>query len=234
MRKLILATVFAAFAVPAFSADLPRKAPAYAPPPPPPFSWTGIYIGGDIGYGWGKSDGLSTNAAGLFPTPYSFNPNGVIGGGFIGANYQFNQFVIGVEADWQAADLDGAQDIPAIGGSIHVSTKVNDYGSLRGRLGFAWDRFLIFGTGGWAWGNGHTFYGVTGAPPAVTRNINSSGWTAGAGVEYAFTNNWLARLEYRYTDLGTQSYVDPATNSADTGNPVTINDIRLGLAYKFW
>jgi outer membrane immunogenic protein len=230
MRKLLMAAAIVAISIPASAADLPVKAPAYVAPPPP-FSWTGIYIGGDIGYGWGTSDGTLTNASGFFPVPYSFDPNGVVGGGFIGANYQINQFVIGVEADWQAADLSGSQSVTG----YTINTKVNDYGSVRGRLGYAWDRWMIFGTGGWAWGNGHTSYALAGTT-FYTNGLNggNGGWTAGGGVEYAFTNNWLARVEYRYTDLGSHSYVDVASNSAETGNRVTINDVRLGIAYKFW
>lgn len=220
----------------AFAADKPvaparvyTKAPIMAPA----FSWTGFYIGGDVGYGWGTSTGTSTNATGVFPLPYSASPNGVIGGGFIGYNYQIDQFVVGVEADWQAANNSGSVNA-ILPPSYTMTTKVNNYGSLRGRLGYAMDRWMIFATGGWAWGSASTSYGFTGAAaPFYTNSFNGNGYTAGAGFEYAFMNNWLARVEYRYTDLGSRSYVDVPTNSAETGNRVTINDVRLGIAYKF-
>jgi outer membrane immunogenic protein len=227
----LLATVAAiGFAPVASAADLPTKGPYYkAPVAAPAFSWTGFYIGGDVGYGWGTSDGTLTNSGGTSPVPYSADPNGIIGGGFLGYNYQINQFVVGVEADWQAADLTGS----ASSAAYTMSTRVNDYGSLRGRLGYAMDRWLVFATGGWAWGKASTSYGFTGAAPFFTNTFTGNGWTAGGGVEYAITNNWLARIEYRYTDLGSHSYIDVPSNSGETGNRVTVNDVRLGVAYKF-
>lgn len=215
--------------MPAAPARVYTKAPIMAPA----FSWTGFYIGGDVGYGWGGSTGTSTNAAGAFPLAYSANSTGVIGGGFLGYNYQINEFVVGVEADWQFANNSGS-GIGVLPPSYTMTTKINNYGSLRGRLGYAMDRWMIFATGGWAWGSASTSYGFTGAAaPYYTNSFNGNGWTAGAGFEYAFMNNWLARVEYRYTDLGSSSYTDVTSNSGETGNRVTINDVRLGIAYKF-
>ena len=232
----LLATVAAiGFASVASAADLPTKGPYYkAPMAAPAFSWTGFYLGGDVGYGWGRSSGTGTDSAGLGLTPYDYDTNGVIGGGFLGYNYQINQFVVGVEADWQAADLKGnSGSFTNPGATYTFSTNVNNYGSLRGRLGYAVDRWLVFATGGWAWGYASTSFAFTGTPPFSTNSGNRSGWTGGGGVEYAITNNWLARLEYRYTDLGSRAYVDVPNDSADTGNRITVNDVRLGVAYKF-
>ena len=93
---------------------------------------------------------------------------------------------------------------------------------------------MVFGTGGFAWGNWETSYGFIGTPAFVTSDVSShAGWTAGAGVEYAFADNWLGRVEYRYTDLGRAGFVSAATNSSELGNRVTINDVRVGIAYKF-
>ncbi|WP_458756271.1 outer membrane protein [Afipia sp. TerB] len=233
MKKILLATTILTMGVASASAaDLApyTKAPPIAAPI---FTWTGFYIGADVGYGFGRSEGQSSNAFGAFPLPYSYDPDGIMGGGFIGANYQFNQFVIGIEADWQAADLNG--DSGAIGGGpFTLSTSVRDYGSVRGRLGIAFDRVLLFGTGGWAWGSFSTSYAFTGFPAYLVNRVDSSsGWAAGAGIEYAFTNNVLARIEYRYTDLGSTSFVSFPTNTAEAGNRVTINDVRVGIAYKF-
>jgi outer membrane immunogenic protein len=159
--------------------------------------------------------------------------NGAIGGGFVGGNYQINQFVLGVEGDWQWANLTGNSGaIPSLGagGPFTISSSVKDYGSIRGRLGVAFDRFLVFGTGGWAWGNYSTSY----APIGLTNSVSSSnGWAAGGGVEYAFTDNILGRVEYRYTGLGSSSFANVPTGFAEAGNKVTINDIRAGIAYKF-
>ena len=235
MKWKLLATVALAAlgSANALAADMPQrpvyKAPVMMAPSP---TWTGFYIGGDVGYGWVTSDGTLTDSAGAFPVPYSADANGVIGGGFLGYNYQINQFVVGIEGDWQAADLTGSASSPLFAGYT-MSTKVNDYGSLRGRLGYAMDRWLIFATGGWAWGSASTSYAVTGTPAFYKNSFTGNGWTVGGGVEYAVTNNWLARFEYRYTDLGSHGYVDTVSNSAETGNRITVNDVRLGVAYKF-
>jgi len=152
------------------------------------------------------------------------------------ATNTYGKVVLGIEADWQASDLNGSGIFPnSVGTLYNIGTNVKDYGSVRGRLGFAFDRWMLFGTAGWAWGSWNTSYGFAGAPgPFVTMNVQSTdGWTAGAGIEYAFTNNFLGRVEYRYTDLGRASFVDIGTNSAELGNRVTINDVRVGLAYKF-
>ena len=235
MKKLALATVAisALLTGAASAADLAARPYTKAPMMAPAFSWTGFYVGADVGYGWGRSTGTLTNAAGLAPQNYSIDPSGVIGGGFVGYNWQFSNIVLGIEADWQASDLKGSGLTNTL--LYNIRTSVSDYGSVRGRLGFAFDRWMMFGTAGWAWGSWDTSYGFAGAAgPFVTMNVQSTdGWTAGAGVEYAFTNNILGRVEYRYTDLGRATFVNIPTNSAELGNRVTINDVRVGIAYKF-
>jgi outer membrane immunogenic protein len=166
---------------------------------------------------------------------------GPFAGAFIGGNYQFNRFVVGAESDWQGANLIGNsqknEPLGAAGvfpgGPFTISTTVKDYASVRGRLGIAFDRFLLFGTGGWAWGNPSTAYAVTGAAPFVTNGGNAYGWTAGIGLEYALTDNVLGRVEYRYTNLATSGFVNVPIDSADTANRVPICDLRAGIAYKF-
>lgn len=239
MKKIALAAaaLSALLTGAASAADLAARPYTKAPPMAAAvYNWTGFYLGADVGYGWGRSTGTLATAAGLSPVNYSLDPSGVIGGGFIGYNFQFTNVVLGVEADWQASDLNqgGNFVLAAPLTTYTIRTKVNDYGSVRGRLGLAFDRWMIFGTGGFAWGSWDTSYAFAGTPPFVTAGVSShAGWTAGAGVEYAFAENWLARVEYRYTDLGRASFVSAATNSSDLGNRVTINDVRFGIAYKF-
>jgi outer membrane immunogenic protein len=238
-RVLLGGAALAALGAPAMAADLGRPAPApvytKAPPPPTTYSWTGFYVGGDAGYGWANSNGTLTTAAGAPLAPYSYDVNGPIAGGFIGGNYQINQFVLGLEGDWQWSNLTGnGGSIASVGagGPFAISTTVNNYGSIRGRLGVAFDRFLVFGTGGWALGNFSTSYVSGVAPLGSVGGSSANGWTVGGGVEYAFTDNLLGRVEYRYTDLGTVSGT-PSVGFAEAGNNLTINDIRVGLAYKF-
>jgi opacity protein-like surface antigen len=110
---------------------------------------------------------------------------------------------------------------------------VKDYASLRGRLGVAFNRFLAFGTVGWAWGNPLMSYALVGEAPFVNQGGRATGWTAGVGVDYAVTESVFARFEYRYTGLTTAGFVSPATNSAEASIQVPINDLRAGIAYKF-
>jgi outer membrane immunogenic protein len=241
MKMLLASTALLTIASgSAMAADLSRPSAAPAPvytkaPMMAPFSWTGIYVGGDVGYGYAQSAGTVAAAGGGFASvPYSFNVNGPIAGGFVGGNYQMGQYVFGAEADWQWANLTGNSGaVPGFGTLITAATTVKSYGSARGRLGYAVDHWLFFGTAGWAWGSWSTTYGPAGGAVLATDNASSTkGWTAGAGIEYAFTNNILGRVEYRYTDLGSVSFVAPGLIS-ELGNKVTISDIRAGLSFKF-
>jgi opacity protein-like surface antigen len=232
----------AAVAAPATYTRPPSPALVYKSPPASyAYDWTGFYLGSDGGYGWATPKETLTSAAAIPLTPYSYGVNGPLAGLFIGGNYQFHKFVVGVEGDWQWSNLIGnSQTLAPLGaagafpnGPFAISTTVNDYSSIRGRLGVAFDRCLVFGTGGWAWGNPSTSYALTGAAPFVTNGGNSTGWTAGAGVEYAFTDNVFGRIEYRYTDLRTAGFVNVATNATEAGSNLPISDLRAGIAYKF-
>ena len=174
--------------------------------------------------------------------PYSYGVNGTFAGGFIGGNYQFNQLVVGAEGDWQRSRLTGnSQQLAPLGaagafpgGPFLISTTIKDYGSLRGRVGVAFDRFLAFGTAGWACGNLSTSYALIGAAPFATNSSDCArGWTAGAGIDYAFTDDVFGRIEYRYTNLATSAFANVPADSADTGNRSPISDIRVGVAFKF-
>jgi opacity protein-like surface antigen len=205
-----------------------------------PYPWTGFYFGADGGYGWQRSTGTLTTAAEAVLTPYDYRATGPFAGVFVGGNYQFNWLVLGVEGDWQWSNLTGnSQSLAPLGatgalpaGPFTVSTTTKDYGSIRGRLGFAFDRFLVFGTAGWASGDPSIAFALTGAAPFVTTGGKSSGWSAGAGVDYAITDTVLGRVEYRYTNLETLGFVNSSTNSADTGTRAPISDFRVGIAYK--
>ena len=148
--------------------------------------------------------------------------------------------MLGVEEDWQWSNLTGnSQTLAPFGatgaltaGRFAVSTTTKDYGSIRGRLGVTFDRFLIFGTAGWTVGNPSTAFALTGAAPFVSIGGKSNGWTAGGGVEYAITDTILGRIEYRYTNLEAVGFVNAPTNSADAGSRAPISDLRVGVAYK--
>ena len=230
-------------------AGAPPAAPAGAlspalvyksPPGRYTYDWTGIYFGADGGFGWTTFNGTLLDAIGTPLTPFSYRVNGPVAGLFVGGNYQINKAVLGVEGDWQWSNLLGNNQVLApLGaagtfpsGPFLVSTTVKDYASVRGRLGLAFDRFLVFGTGGWAWGNPLTSYALVGAAPFFNNGGSSTGWTAGLGVDYAFTDSVVGRIEYRYTSLETSGFVSTATNTAAASDRLPISDLRAGIAYK--
>jgi opacity protein-like surface antigen len=229
-------------ATPAYLQRPSAPVPGYkAPHAGDPYNWSGVYIGGDGGYSLASSNGTLTTAAGAALAPYAYNVTGPFSGVFLGGNYQINRLVAGMEGDWQRSNLIGNNEtqspIGAAGafpnGPFTISTTIKDSGSIRGRLGVAFDRFLLFGTGGWAWGNPSMSYALLGSAPFVSNGGNSFGWTAGAGVDYAFTNDVFGQIEYRYTNLGTPALMNVATNTAEAGNRLPISDMRIGIAYKF-
>ncbi|MGX1743101.1 outer membrane protein [Bosea sp. NPDC055353] len=216
MKKYLLASVAALGLVAAgaaSAADLPsRKGPIAAPVyMPPAFTWTGFYVGANAGYGWGNvnADGFA-NVGDL---------DGFVGGGQIGYNYQMGQFVVGLEADLQAADLSSGNNLGLVG------VKTDYFGTVRARVGVAFDRFMPYITGGWAYGNVKT------SIPAIgfsSDRSHTGGFAVGGGLEYAVTNNIIAGVEYLYVDLGEKSILGGGTK---VGTDFSV--VRARLSYKF-
>ncbi len=237
-RQILLASVGAiAIAGSAFAADLPSRAPppVYLPPVPI-FTWTGLYLGGQVGYAWG-SDPIDEVDA-VFGDNAFFNdkPNGVIGGAHAGYQLQFAQWVVGVEGTVDGTSIHGTRTSgpPLI---VTMSTRPDVQGSIRGRLGVAFDRVLIYGTGGAAFTNQTDGYSV-GFPFFLqeTDTKTRTGWTVGGGLEYAVTNNWSIRAEYRYSDFGRSP--DFPFSSITFGNVsfthhLTESQVQAGFSYKF-
>jgi outer membrane immunogenic protein len=210
----------------AYAADLP-SAPIEAPAVTLPlaFDWTGFYVGAQIGYAWGNSD---TDFTGGFTTS-STDPDGVVGGVHIGYNAQFNQIVVGLEGDIEASSMSGDESSGGAFGSTS-SVDVNWQGSVRARLGYAMDNVLPYITGGVAFADVDVDSAITGFSSS-SYSDTLTGWTVGAGVEYAFTQNITGRVEYRYTDFGdTNGEVDGGeTASTD----LKTHAVRVGISYKF-
>jgi outer membrane immunogenic protein len=248
LRQILMASVgVIALAGTAVAADLPSRAPppVYLPPVPI-FTWTGIYVGGQIGYAWGSQHTSFGDNFGDFAS-FSYNTSGVIGGAHVGYNLQLNQFVIGLEGD-----VDGTSQRKSAAifvneggffpGAANFNTSHNIEGSIRGRLGYAWDRVLIYGTGGVAFGGFNTevcgnFVGFGGCTSASTTRV---GWTVGGGLEYAITNNWSIRGEYRYTDFGhatvfANGFDNPILGAAGAfvNRHFVENRVQVGFSYKF-
>lgn len=223
IRRLFLPLAGLAAAVPAFAADIPYQAPAEAPALPL-FTFTGLYLGGQIGYAWG------TDTLTLYPWGIGthFTPNGIIGGAHVGYNWQMNQFVAGLEGDVEGTGIDTSY---SPGGPLYT-TQIPVQGSIRARLGVVFDRALLYATGGAAFAGFNTSYTGFGFEED---SHTQAGWTIGGGIEYALTGNWSLRAEYRYTDFG--HLTDPTPFVFGLGTTVTHheteNAVRAGFSYKF-
>ena len=229
MKRILMAAALAlAAGGQALAADLPQPAPppprapaTYVPVPVPVFSWTGIYFGINGGYGFGTGD-FSSGAT-------VSSVNGFLVGGTLGGNYQWNQFVLGIEGDGAWTNLDGTTTTTC--GPPSCEVKSTWLATARGRAGYAIDRILIYGTGGGAFGN---VQAAAGALPFSSST--QTGWTAGAGVEFAFTPNLTGKVEYLYVDLGSLACAQAICGGPATGRglDLTENVVRVGVNYKFW
>ena len=209
----------AAMVSPSFAADLPRpayKAPIYVAP----FSWSGFYVGINGGYGWGKSSwsqpGVSTG---------DFTIKGPLVGGTLGYNLQTGSFVWGLEADADISFIKGSTTVNC--GGAGCETRNRWLATGRGRIGYAWDRFLPYVTGGVAFGD----IKMTN-PASLSETKTKVGWTAGAGVEYAFMGPWSAKIEYLYVDLG-KATCAAATCGLDTDVKFNAHIGKIGVNYRF-
>lgn len=224
MRKLLLASVaLAAVSAPAFAADLPSR--KYEPAAPvvyaPAFTWTGFYAGLNAGVGFSQSNNTNVTVNGVTTSYSSGNNNGFVGGAQAGYNWQMGQIVFGGEADIQYADL-GRKN--SVGGFYYGGSSGNYFGTVRARVGYAFDRALIYVTGGLAYGD------VGGG----ISNDTKAGYTVGGGLEYAFTNNWTAKIEGLYVniDRGSGRFVAP-TYVVNVDKNSDFGVVRVGLNYKF-
>jgi outer membrane immunogenic protein len=238
MKRLLLSSLaFAALAVgPALAADLPRKAPpAYIPPAPPPITWTGCYIGANIGGAFGNAS--ATFDAGEVST----NGSGFAGGGQIGCDYQFagTGWVIGFRDMFDGTSNKRSRTIgfgPLAGGVANFNNQWFD--TLTGRIGYAVaPTWLLYGQGGVAWG--HTSTNITFNGVQIGQGSNTrSGWTAGGGVEWMFAPHWSAFLEGNYMDFGTSNRTAFGTLVCVTGCSWSVKateaTVLVGVNYRFW
>ena len=222
MRRIFLALIMGVLSGQALAADLPRPvppppgAPVAFVPPPPPFTWSGIYIGGNAGYSFGTT---TLSLGGL--SGAGFSTNGIVAGGTIGGNYQAGAFVFGAEGDF---DWDNIKGNPSACVGCQVSSSW--FATARGRVGVAWDRLLFYGTAGAAFQN--VKFAVT-APPLLTpltTTVSPFGWTAGGGIEFAISPNWSVKAEYLYVDFQNET-IGPGTFR------LIENVVRGGVNYRF-
>ena len=195
-------------------------------------SWTGLYLGAQAGYGWGKDrikDEL-IGSPGFSDWNDHFDMDGTTGGVYAGYNYQRGTWVYGLEFNVESANIKGDDAKWPFGDKI--TAKINGQGAARARVGYAFGPALLYATGGLAFANVKTDYYDAGATDSYSQT--RAGWTLGVGAEYAFAPNWTGRLDYQYADFG--RLTDPATTT-DPGwqyhHDITTNAVRLGVGYKF-
>jgi outer membrane immunogenic protein len=265
LKVAVVGAVIHMTVVGAFAADLPA-APVYtkAPVPTPVYNWGGWYVGGNVGYGWGDNTNPTVSyvdpggffgtagyfAAGGNVTP-NVSPHGVIGGGQIGFNWMLSpNWVGGLVTDLQGSGMKAsATNFVAPGGGFTPSNQINGeqinwFGTLRAKMGYAQNNWLLYGTGGLAYGGVNTSgsFNILGIPPATpvpgTNSTTKVGWTAGAGLNYGLTPNWIIGFEYLYVDLGRVSYTEtfnvvPVLSVNTVSNRAAANIARVSLDYKF-
>lgn len=257
-RTLFAGAIALTVASPALAADLPvappPRAPAtYVPVVAPVYNWGGVYIGLNAGGSWMSQGNTSFTctpvAVGACVTGtssgQSFSNSGFTGGGQLGVNFQTGQWLFGVEGDAEylsnKSTVSTATDFSGIAGSNTTHAFTTDFlSTVRGRLGFAWDRTLIYGTGGLAMAEyqvQRTQVGAGLAAAGATQTVNNFriGWAAGAGVEYAFSDMVTGRVEYLVAGLQSvnDTYTFGATTVTASSPTEYINIVRGGLNFKF-
>jgi outer membrane immunogenic protein len=253
---LTLATVGQASAGDLGAPVPPQPPTSYVPRVAPVTNWGGLYIGANGGYGFGNSNWSDGNNAVL--TTGNFNTSGALVGGTFGANFQADALVLGIEADLDWSGIKGGLTTSPPNGfcnlPVNVSltasgstceTKSDWLGTVRARVGYAADRFLVFATGGAAFGSVQTGLTGAGAGAGSFQSATNYGWTVGAGVEVALFSNWTAKVEYLYVDLGSATCNALASCGVDAINfttgiipandtvRFTTNLVRFGVNYKF-
>jgi outer membrane immunogenic protein len=233
---LVLSVGFAAAAAGADIAPMYTKAPLA----PAYYNWTGCYAGIQAGYGWGKSKFSDPSGTAFAPPGQSVTetPQGGLIGGQAGCDYQFaGRWVAGIEiADAYADIRRGGLTDPFFDSKSEFDARTNNLGSVTGRVGYGWDRVLLYGKGGAAWS--HNIYDVNKAFGAVITDFSGSdtrfGWTAGAGIEWAFAGNWSAKVEYNHYDMGSATLnLVGGGATLPTTIKQTFDTATIGVNYRF-
>jgi outer membrane immunogenic protein len=230
------------------AADLPnlKESPIAPPVPPPAFSWTGFYVGVNGGYGLDHFAFIDTYASpgGFEKSTSGINSRGVVLGGQIGYNYQLSNLpfighaVVGVEVDSDWSGIGGATSVATALGPLSFGTRLENFGTARGRVGYDFDRLLLYITGGLTYATSEAYYnanGVGGSLTATRFGVFPNVGVLGAGTEYAITNNFTLRAEYLYDFTGArfEQFSPTSTTAIGFGTRSMYHIVRLGLNYKF-
>ncbi len=243
---VIGASLFAcAAASPAFAADLamppltPPPAPAAVPALPPVYNWSGFFVGGHLGYGWGAESMRLTPDSSIVPA-IAADPRGVVAGVQYGTNWQFDRIVLGTESDFSFTDIRRSQTIITSSPTVTNTgeQKLPWFGTTRVRAGYTLqDNLLIYATGGLANGTAKGSFSAIG--PGVgavgSRSKTLWGWTAGGGLEYGM-GPWSAKIEYLHYDIGTLTFytIDTISGALIRAQTKFAGDmVRVGVNYRF-
>jgi outer membrane immunogenic protein len=244
-RQLLVSTAVGLIGLPGLgaAAELPVKAPATAVSQL--YSWTGPYLGGNVGYVWTAHSGVGCDFTGTSPCNAAgapaLNTQGVSGGLQTGYNWQSGSWLLGLEADIAAMNVRDVGHFagadPNYNANAQVASRFDWLGTARGRAGFAVDRSLFYATGGFAYGRVTQQYSDT-QNGAFSTGSTQTGWTVGGGYQYALDDKWSFKAEYLYVNLKNSSLTLPFPNSNVPGVttlrfPNELNVVRLGLNYRF-
>jgi outer membrane immunogenic protein len=237
---LTAAAALLALTAPALAADMAPAPRAYTKAPPPPvvqvWNWTGFYIGGNVGGAWARSDVTDVDGFASDATPgtvTAVRKSGFLGGGQAGYNWQAGQFVFGIEGDGGYMDIGRSVLLTGTSSDTMVGLRSAAYGDITGRAGFAWDRALLYVKGGYAiMGKQDVFSTLAGFTRSGSNDTNS-GYTVGAGVEYKFTPNWSAKLEYMYFDFRHDLNFSLIPGTFLFNQNLRIDTVKFGLNYMF-
>jgi len=241
-KTALIGVAFGLLVTPALAADLGARRPVYkAPSVALVYNWTGFYIGGNVGYGWAD---LEPGTISFFDPAFvasipgiNYELKGVIGGGQVGYNQQFGNIVLGIEGDFSGTGIKGSVTDPV--NAYTATSKISWLATVRGRIGMAFDRTLVYATGGLAAARVKTT--LDDLYPAgvvtTTSTANYVGWTIGGGIEFALWQNWTAKAEYLYVDLGSKDYnfYEGAAGWARISGtaPITASIARVGANLRF-
>lgn len=235
-RVVPISIAASAISLSAMAADLPARMEPVAPVAyVSAFSWTGFYLGGELG--WIRTDPEYTTGAVLLGAPFAVSStsskDGLSYGVLAGYNYQMGNLVLGVEGDFQGWTVGQIRYTAITGDFLTAHSKWG--ASVRGRLGYAAERALFYVAGGAAFVSNNTSVPTTGI--SIDGDGTRVGWTVGAGIDYAFTNNWFTGLEYRYSQYQSKSFVYPIPilNLGLVGfkQELSNNQVTARIGYKF-
>jgi outer membrane immunogenic protein len=210
------------------------------------YSWTGCYVGVAGGESWGQASNTSIDPILPGALTGNYKLTGEVAGGTLGCNYQLAAFVFGIEGDASWTNKQGSVNaLSPFSTTTNVQTRESWIGTARGRLGYVFSNsWLLYVTGGEAWTRATDNIADAGFAVSASDAETRWGWTAGGGIEVAFTLNWSAKIEYLYADFGSADYFVPHVVVATPGaGPYTFlnqsmrltdNILRIGLNYKFF